>query len=92
MFRNLDRTQKLKVKFGDNKETQKLKVKFSDNKEIQVEEKGIVAIKTSYSNVKLFHNVYFVLNLACGYSVLFDDEHNLLLKIKNQVKQWSLFT
>lgn len=51
LFRNLDKSKKLKVKLGDDKE-------------IQVKGDGIVAISTSSSGVKLIHKVQYAPNLA----------------------------
>ncbi|XP_020243384.1 uncharacterized protein LOC109821619 [Asparagus officinalis] len=71
MFRELDKTQKMQVKLGDNKN-------------IQVEGEGTVAIKTNNGKVKLLHDVQFVPKLAHnllsvgqlmagGYTIIFDD-------------------
>ena len=54
----------MKAIFKELDETQKMKVKLGDNKEIQVEGKGTVAIKTSHGKVKLLHDVQFVPSLA----------------------------
>ncbi|KAK2983132.1 hypothetical protein RJ640_022604 [Escallonia rubra] len=74
----------MKSLFKELDETQKLKVKLGNGKEIQIEGKGTVGSETSHSNVKLLHDVQFVPNLrynllsvgqlmADGYSVLFND-------------------
>ncbi|KAK3001640.1 hypothetical protein RJ639_021269 [Escallonia herrerae] len=74
----------MKSLFKELDETQKLKVKLGNGKEMQIEGKGIVGIETSHGNVKLLHDVQFVPDLgynllsvgqlmAGGYSVLFND-------------------
>lgn len=82
--------------FRDLNESEKMQVKLGDDKDIQVEGKGTVAIKTSHGKVKLLHNVQFVPNLAhnllsvgqlmaCGYAVTFDNEA-CVIKEKKSVK------
>ncbi|KAL3533483.1 hypothetical protein ACH5RR_007004 [Cinchona calisaya] len=74
----------MKEIFKELDETQKVKVKLGDNKDIQVEGKGTIEIKTSHGKVKFSHDVQYVPSLAhnllsvgqlmaSGYSVLFDD-------------------
>ncbi|GKU85713.1 hypothetical protein SLEP1_g340 [Rubroshorea leprosula] len=55
LFRTIDETVKLKVRLGDNKQ-------------VQIEGKGIIAIRTKSGIEKLIHDVYYIPNLA----------HNLL--------------
>ena len=54
----------VKELFRDLDESQKLKVRLGDDKEIQVARKGTVALNTQDGNVKLLPNMQFVPNLA----------------------------
>ncbi|XP_074585493.1 uncharacterized protein LOC141841246 [Curcuma longa] len=70
--------------FKELDESQKMLVRLGDNKQIQVEGKDTIAVETSNGKVKLLYNVYFVPNLAHsllsvgqlmmgGYAILFDN-------------------
>ncbi|KAL4353097.1 hypothetical protein GQ457_06G014620 [Hibiscus cannabinus] len=74
----------VKSMFNEIDETFKQKVTLGDNKQIQVEGKGNVAVKSSFGNVKLLYDVYYIPSLsqnllsvgqlmATGYSIMFDD-------------------
>ncbi|KAH7564918.1 hypothetical protein JRO89_XS09G0070700 [Xanthoceras sorbifolium] len=74
----------IKSTFKELDESYKVHVRLGDNKQFQVEEKGMVAIKTGNNEVKFLHNVFFVPSpgynllsvgqlITAGYSVLFDN-------------------
>ncbi|KAL4354891.1 hypothetical protein GQ457_06G009200 [Hibiscus cannabinus] len=71
--------------FKDLDESYKIKVTLGDNKQVQVEGKGIVAVKVRSGKIKFIYNVNFVHGLAFNllsvgqlmssdFSVLFDDD------------------
>lgn len=70
--------------FKELDESQKLQVRLGDNKQMQVEGRGIVTVETSNGKVKLLSDVFFVPNLAHnllsvgqlmdgGYAIVFDN-------------------
>ncbi|PKA46818.1 Retrovirus-related Pol polyprotein from transposon TNT 1-94 [Apostasia shenzhenica] len=78
--------------FQDLDESQKLQVRLGDDKQVEVEGKGTLVIKTAQGNTKHLDNVFFVPKLAhnllsvgqlvaSGYSILFD---NATCKIKDK--------
>ncbi|PKA51556.1 hypothetical protein AXF42_Ash002923 [Apostasia shenzhenica] len=78
--------------FQDLDESQKLQVKLGDDKQVEVEGKYTLVIKTAQGNTKYFDNIFFVLKLtnnllsigqlvASGCSILFD---NATCKIKDK--------
>ncbi|XP_022152027.1 uncharacterized protein LOC111019837 [Momordica charantia] len=70
--------------FRELDEAEKMKVQLRNCKDLQVEGKGMMAIETIHSKLKLLHNVQFGPDLgynllsvaqlmASGYSIIFDD-------------------
>ena len=75
----------MKEIFSDLDEAQRMIMRLGDNKKVQVEGKGIVAIKTIHGKVKVLENVQYVPSLVHnllsvgqliseGYSIIFDKE------------------
>ena len=74
-----------KSSFKELDEVFKSEVTLEDDNQVQVDDKGIVAIRNSYGNVNLLHSVYFIPSLSQnllsvgqlmgrGFSLLFDDD------------------
>ncbi|KAH1232103.1 Retrovirus-related Pol polyprotein from transposon TNT 1-94 [Glycine max] len=84
-----------KSMFRELNESLKSKVRLGDEKQLEVEGRGMIAIKTEQGNTKLLYDVQYVPNLAhyllsvgqllnSGYSVLFENDFCLICDKKSK--------